>query len=203
MAAVGSGRIGAAWVVPDPPAKIRPAIPIANTVRNICVLRVFYDSLFIEAVRTTDQLKNKTGRSMNGHSERNKMAAHVIARAQDWGKFQSCGDVPGCRINPLHIRRLWDPVAGSCHSAPARANKSWSRYRRPKTERSCIEAYPGKDARTRQTKLLIPIWRTRPSYDRGCQRLLGIFLIHHIERTERSPSPSMTSIGPDWVAKST
>jgi hypothetical protein len=53
-------------------------------------------------------------------------------------------------INPLHIRRLWDPVAGSCHSAPARANKSWSRYRRPKTERSCIEAYPGKDAQTRQ-----------------------------------------------------
>ena len=32
----------------------------------------------IEAARTTDQLKNKTGRSMNGHSERNKMAAHVI-----------------------------------------------------------------------------------------------------------------------------
>ena len=29
------------------------------------------------------------------------MAAHVIARAQDWGKFQSCGDVPGCRINPI------------------------------------------------------------------------------------------------------
>jgi hypothetical protein len=53
-------------------------------------------------------------------------------------------------INPLHIRRLSDPVAGSCHSAPARANKSWSRYRRPKTERSCIEAYPGKDAQTRQ-----------------------------------------------------
>jgi hypothetical protein len=25
-----------------------------------------------------------------------------------------------------------------------------SRYRRPKTERSCIEAYPGKDAQTRQ-----------------------------------------------------
>ena len=78
-------------------------------------------------------------------------------------------------VNPLHIRRLWDPVAGSCHSAPAQANKSWSRYRRPKTERSCIEAYPGKGARTRQTKLLIPTRRTQPSYDRGCQRLLGIF----------------------------
>jgi hypothetical protein len=37
VAAAGTGRIGAAWVVPDPPAKIRPAIPIANTVRNICV----------------------------------------------------------------------------------------------------------------------------------------------------------------------
>ena len=31
-------EIGAAWVGPDPPAKIRPAIPIANTVRDICVL---------------------------------------------------------------------------------------------------------------------------------------------------------------------
>src|SRR6516164_623622 len=50
-----------------------------------------------------------------------------------------------------------------------------------KTERSCIEAYPGRDARTRQTKLLIPIWRTQLSYNRYCQRLLGIFLIHHIE----------------------
>jgi hypothetical protein len=91
-----------------------------------------------------------------------------------------------CGINPVHIRRLWDPVAGRCYSAPARANKSWSRYRRLKTERSCIEAYPGRDARTRQTELLFPIWRTRLRYDPGCQRPLGIFLIHHIERTERS-----------------
>jgi hypothetical protein len=35
------------------------------------------DSLFIEAARTTDQLKNKTSRSMNGHSARNKMGAHI------------------------------------------------------------------------------------------------------------------------------
>jgi hypothetical protein len=33
------------------------------------------DALFIEAVRTTDQLKNKASRSMNGHSARNKMGA--------------------------------------------------------------------------------------------------------------------------------
>jgi hypothetical protein len=32
-------------------------------------------SLFTEAVRTTDQFKNKTSRSMNGHSGRNKMGA--------------------------------------------------------------------------------------------------------------------------------
>ena len=30
LAAAGSGRMGAAWVVTDPPAKMRPAIPIAN-----------------------------------------------------------------------------------------------------------------------------------------------------------------------------
>ena len=76
MAAAGSGRIGAAWVGPDPPAKIRPAIPIANTVRNICVSQFsMVDALFIEAVRTTDQLKNKASRSMNGHSARNKIGA--------------------------------------------------------------------------------------------------------------------------------
>jgi hypothetical protein len=66
-------------------------------------------------------------------------------------------------INLVRIRRLWDPVAGSCYSVPARANKSWSRYHRPKIERSCIEAYPERAARTRQTKFLIPIRRTRPS----------------------------------------
>jgi hypothetical protein len=75
VAAAGSGRIGAAWVVTDPPAKIRPAIPIANIVRNICVSQFsMVDALFIEAVRTTDQLKNKASRSMNGHSPRNKWA---------------------------------------------------------------------------------------------------------------------------------
>jgi hypothetical protein len=36
-------------------------------------------SLFTEAVRTTDQFKNKTSRSMNGHSGRNKMG-----RRQGW-----------------------------------------------------------------------------------------------------------------------
>src|SRR5215472_16190292 len=35
VAAVGIGRMGAAWVVTDPPAKMRPAIPIANIVRSI------------------------------------------------------------------------------------------------------------------------------------------------------------------------
>ena len=80
MAAAGSGRIGAAWVVPDPPAKIKPAIPIANTVRSICVsLFSMVDPLFIEAVRTTDQLKNNTSRSMNGHSGRNKMGARYYS----------------------------------------------------------------------------------------------------------------------------
>jgi hypothetical protein len=80
VAAAGSGRIGAAWVVPDPPAKIKPAIPIANTVRSICVsLFSMVDPLFIEAVRTTDQLKNNTSRSMNGHSGRNKMGARYYS----------------------------------------------------------------------------------------------------------------------------
>src|SRR5262249_3874663 len=88
------------------------------------------------------------------------------------------------RINPIRIRRLWDPTAGNCYSAPARENKSWSRYRRPKTERSCTEAYPGRDARTRQTKLLIPIRRTRLSYGRGCRHRPDIFLIRHIGRSE-------------------
>jgi hypothetical protein len=42
VAAAGSGRIGAAWVVPEPPAKTRPAIPIANIMRNICVHPIFH-----------------------------------------------------------------------------------------------------------------------------------------------------------------
>ena len=41
VAAAGSGRIGAAWVVPEPPAKTRPAIPAANSTRNICVHPIF------------------------------------------------------------------------------------------------------------------------------------------------------------------
>ena len=66
--------------------------------------------------------------------------------------------VPAHEVNSLHIRQLWDPTAGSCYSAQAWANKSWWRYRHPKTERSCIGVYPGRDARTRQTKLRIRIW---------------------------------------------
>jgi len=33
------------------------------------------DALFIEVVRTTDKLKNKASRSMNGRSARNKTGA--------------------------------------------------------------------------------------------------------------------------------
>jgi hypothetical protein len=39
-------------------------------------------SLFTEAVRTTDQLKNKTSRSMNGHSARNKTGAPCFLRGR-------------------------------------------------------------------------------------------------------------------------
>jgi len=42
VAAAGSGRIGAAWVVPEPPAKTRPAIPAANSTRNIVFTRFFH-----------------------------------------------------------------------------------------------------------------------------------------------------------------
>jgi len=41
VAAAGSGRIGAAWVVTEPPANTRPAIPAANRMRNIGVHPVF------------------------------------------------------------------------------------------------------------------------------------------------------------------
>src|SRR5262249_18373023 len=88
------------------------------------------------------------------------------------------------RINPVRIRRLWDPTAGNCYSAPARENKSWSRYRRPKTERSCTEAYPGRDARTRQTKLLISIRLTRLCSGPACRTRPDFFLTRHIGRSE-------------------
>jgi hypothetical protein len=38
-------------------------------------------SLFIGAAQTTDQLKNKISRSMNGHSGRNKIARDVTDKA--------------------------------------------------------------------------------------------------------------------------
>jgi len=41
VVAAGSGRIGAAWVVPEPPAKTKPAIPTANSMRNIGVHPTF------------------------------------------------------------------------------------------------------------------------------------------------------------------
>jgi len=41
VVAAGSGRIGAAWVVPEPPAKTKPAIPTANSMRNIGVHPIF------------------------------------------------------------------------------------------------------------------------------------------------------------------
>lgn len=41
VAAAGSGRIGAAWVVPEPPVKTRVAIPKATSTRNICVPPIF------------------------------------------------------------------------------------------------------------------------------------------------------------------
>jgi hypothetical protein len=59
FAAAGSGKIGAAWVVPEPPAKTRPVIPIANSMRNICVHPIFpwltRSSTSLER-RATDQL---------------------------------------------------------------------------------------------------------------------------------------------------
>ena len=42
VAAAGSGRIGAAWVVPEPPANTRPAIPTANSMRSIVCTRFFH-----------------------------------------------------------------------------------------------------------------------------------------------------------------
>ena len=89
--------------------------------------------------------------------ETGSLRGHVVFRLARSGKIVGNS---GCRINLVRIRRFSDPVAGSCYSALARANKSWSRYRRPKIERSCTEAYPERDARTRQTKFLIPIRRT-------------------------------------------
>jgi hypothetical protein len=69
MAAAGSGRIGAACVVPEPPAKTRPAIPTANNMRNICVHPILVDPLVIESLEgATDQLKNggSCSKSLNG-----------------------------------------------------------------------------------------------------------------------------------------
>ena len=72
VAAAGSGRIGAAWVVPEPPAKTRPAIPTANSMRNICVHPIFpwlirSSSRSLERPEATDQLKNGTSCSMDGN----------------------------------------------------------------------------------------------------------------------------------------
>jgi hypothetical protein len=54
VAAAGSGRIGAAWVVPEPPAKTRPAIPTANSMRNICVHPIsMVDPLVVDVTRKT------------------------------------------------------------------------------------------------------------------------------------------------------
>jgi hypothetical protein len=63
VAAVGSGRIGAAWVVPTPPANTRPTIPTANNMRNICVHPIFQwlicsSSRVARMMGATDQLKN-------------------------------------------------------------------------------------------------------------------------------------------------
>ena len=73
VAAAGSGRIGAAWEVPEPPAKTRPAIPMANSMRNICVHPIFpwlirSSSRSLERREATNQLKNGTSCSMNGRS---------------------------------------------------------------------------------------------------------------------------------------
>ena len=75
VAAAESGRIGAAWVVPEPPAKTRPAIPTANSVRNICVHPIFpwlirSSSRSLERREATDQLKNGTSCSMDGNRAR-------------------------------------------------------------------------------------------------------------------------------------
>jgi hypothetical protein len=45
------------------------------------------DALFIEVVRTTDKLKNKASRSMNGRSARNKTGAPaylIIGPKRTW-----------------------------------------------------------------------------------------------------------------------
>lgn len=82
----------------------------------------------------------------------------------DTSRCEYLADIaPGRPVNPFGIRRLWDPSAGSCYCASAQANKNWSRCRRLKIERSCTEVYHGRDGRTRQTKFLIPIRRTRLS----------------------------------------
>jgi hypothetical protein len=59
VAAAGSGRIGAAWVVREPPAKTRPATPTANIMRNIVVTRFsMVDPLVVEVPRMTKRLIN-------------------------------------------------------------------------------------------------------------------------------------------------
>jgi hypothetical protein len=70
---------------------------------------------------------------------------HLRRASAVTGRTESSFDT----INLVRTRRLWDPVAGSCYSVPAPANKSWSRYRRPKIERSCIGAYPERNVRLR------------------------------------------------------
>jgi hypothetical protein len=63
VAAAGSGRIGAAWVVPVPPAKTRAAIPAANSMRNIVFTRFsLVDRLVIEVLERRKRLINsRTG----------------------------------------------------------------------------------------------------------------------------------------------
>jgi hypothetical protein len=82
VAAAGSGRIGAAWVIPEPPAKTRPAIPMANSMRNICVHPIFpwlirSSSRSLERRKATGQLQNGTSCSMPWVVQGGTVIAHT------------------------------------------------------------------------------------------------------------------------------
>ena len=93
VAAAGSGRIGAAWVVPKPPAKTRPAIPAANSTRNICVHPIFpwlirSSSRSLERREATDQLKNGTSCSMPSVVQGGTVIAHIALDLRSVGSFR-------------------------------------------------------------------------------------------------------------------
>jgi hypothetical protein len=77
----------------------------------------YFDAVFIEAARTSDQLKNKTSCSMNGRSGRNKTGARCCPchrAAERYGKADNDAGISVVRDWPsLMALEQWRIRSGS------------------------------------------------------------------------------------------